>query len=136
MDSGDLDERLDGELRRLPRPRAPRSLLPRVLAATVDHGLAASATGWFTWPLRWRITSLTVMLAVAAVAWMFLTAPPQGVANAVQNAGEIATVVRAFWEVMLQPVVTYLFVLGISLTLACALAWAALDVALGGASQQ
>jgi hypothetical protein len=37
---------------------------------------------------------------------------------------------------MLQPVATYLFVLGVTLALACALAWAALDAALGGASHR
>jgi hypothetical protein len=52
------------------------------------------------------------------------------------RANEIATVARVFWEVLAQPVATYLFVLGISLALACALAWAALEAALGGASHR
>ena len=51
-------------------------------------------------------------------------------------AGEVATLLRVFWDVMLQPVATYIFVLGVSLALACALAWAALEAALGGASQR
>jgi len=136
MDFGDLDERLDRELRQLPEPRAPRTLLPRVLAATVNRGAPASATGWVTWTLGWRMASVAALLALASGVWMFLAAPPQGVTDAAETAGEIATVVRALWEVMLQPVATYLFVLGMSLTLACALAWAAFEVALGGAAHR
>jgi hypothetical protein len=136
MDPVDLDERLDQELRQLPQPRAPRSLLPRVLAATVDRQGHASATGWFTWPLGWRIASLALLAAVIAGAWMLPAALPSGVGDAAQTAGEVATVMRVMWDVMLQPVATYLFVLGVSLALACALAWAALEAALGGASHR
>ena len=134
MDPVDLDERLDQELRQLPPPRAPRSLLPRVLAATVER--QGHATGWFTWPLGWRVASLALLAAVVAGASMLPTALPSGVGNAAQTAGEVATVVRVMWDVMLQPVATYLFVLGVSLALACALAWAALEAALGGASHR
>jgi hypothetical protein len=136
MDFGDLDERLDRDLRQLPPPRAPRTLLPRVLAATVNRGTAARATGWFTWPLAWRMASVAALITLAAGAWMFFTAPPQAVSNAAASAGEVATVARALWDVLLQPVATYLFVLGVSLALACALAWAALEVALGGAAHR
>jgi len=52
------------------------------------------------------------------------------------QAGDVATVVRVLWEVLAQPVASYLFVLGVSLALACALAWAALEAALGGASHR
>jgi hypothetical protein len=136
MDPVDLDERLDQKLRQLPQPRAPRSLLPRVLAATVDRQAYASATGWFTWPLGWRIASLALLAAVVAGVSLLPTVLPQGVGDAAQTAGEVATVMRVMWDVMLQPVATYLFVLGVSLALACALAWAALEAALGGASHR
>lgn len=136
MDSGDLDERLDRVLRELPRPRAPRTLVPRVLAATVDRPSTATATGWLTWPLGWRIASVVALVALAAGAFMLLSAPPQAVSNAAGTASEVATVARALWEVLLQPIATYLFVLGISLAFACALGWAALEVALGGASHR
>jgi hypothetical protein len=136
MDPADLDERLDRELRDLPAPRAPKTLLPRVLAATVDRDARAAASGWLTWTLNWRIASVAVLIAIAAAASAFLSAPPRGVSEAAQTAGEVATVVRVLWEVMLQPVATYLFVLGVTLALACALAWAALDAALGGVSHR
>ena len=136
MDPVDLDARLDRELRELPAPGAPRTLLPRVLAATVDRDVRASATGWLTWSLNRRLASVVALIALAAAAWLLLTAPPRGFSDAAETAGEVATVVRVLWEVMLQPVATYLFVLGITLALACALAWAALDAALGGASHR
>jgi hypothetical protein len=136
MDPADLDARLDRELKALPAPRAPRTLLPRVLAATVQRPAGARATGWFTWPLGWRIASIAaVALAVAGFS-MLVATPPERVSAAADTASEVATVLRVFWNVMFQPVATYIFVLGISLALACALAWAALEAALGGASQR
>ena len=136
MDPVDLDDRLDRELKGLPQPQAPRTLLPRVLAATVHAEARPAATGWFTWPLAWRIASVVVLAALTAGASMFVSAPPEGLTSAAQTAGEVATVARVLWDVMAQPLATYLFVLGVSLALACALAWAALEAALGGASQR
>ena len=136
MDPADLDRRLDRELRGLPQPRAPRTLLPRVLAATVSLEARRAASGWSTWPLAWRIAASAALVVFAAAVSMLFSAPPAGVSRAAETAGEVATVVRVVWEVMLQPVATYLFVLGISVALACALAWAALEAALGGASQR
>ena len=135
MDPVDLDTQLDRELRALPAPRAPRTLLPRVMAATVQNPAAARASGWFTWPVAWRIASVAAVVFAAAGVWMFAATPPERVSEAANAAGEVATLLRVFWDVMFQPVATYIFVLGISLALACALAWAALEAALGGASQ-
>jgi type IV secretory pathway VirB2 component (pilin) len=129
----DLDRRLDRELARLSRPRAPQSLLPRVLAATT---LRPAATGWFTWPKEWRVASVAAMTAlVAAAAWL-LSAPPEPVSGMAQSAGQAATTVRVLWDVVLEPAATYLAIIGIVLTLICAAAWAALEVALGGASHR
>lgn len=136
MDPVDLDARLDHELHDLPAPRAPRTLLPRILAATVERAPQLQPTGWFTWPLAWRIASVVLLLAAGGGAWMLFAAPPAPVSHAAETAGEIATVARVLWDVMAQPIASYLFVLGISLALACALAWAALEAALGGASHR
>ena len=136
MDPVDVDERLDQALRTLPQPRAPQTLLPRVLAATVDREPRAAATGWSTWPLAWRVVSSLALVVFGVLASQVFSSPPPALSGAAEQAGEIATVARVLWEVMLQPVATYLFILGISLALACALAWAALEAALGGASQR
>jgi len=136
MDPVDLDDRLDRELKALPRPRAPRTLLPRVLEMTVAQPPHAAASGWSTWPLAWRLASIVALLVVIGGGYVMASAPPARLSNAAERAGEVATVARVFWDVMAQPVATYLFVLGISLALACALAWAALEAALGGASHR
>lgn len=133
MDPADLEQRLDRELKQLPRLRAPQTLLPRILAATVD---APRPTGWLTWPLLWQGGSAAVLIAFAAGLWLLAAAPPRPVTDVARTAGEAATVMRAFWEVLLQPVATYVLALGMGLTLACALAWAAFELALGGASQR
>ncbi len=134
MDPAEVDRLLDRELADLPRPRAPRTLLPRVMAAAAAP--AHAATGWFTWPRAWQAASVAAALAVTAlVAWLAM-APPAGVVNAAQGAGQALAVVRVLWDVLVQPAAVYLFVIGILFTLACAAAWAALDAALGGASQR
>ena len=136
MDPVDRDAQLDAALEALPKPRAPHTLVPRVLAATIEREPRASATGWSTWPPGWRIASVAAVVVLVVLASRVLSAPPPAVSGAAERAGEAATVVRVLWEVMLQPVATYLFILGISLALGCALAWAALEAALGGASQR
>jgi hypothetical protein len=135
MDPADLDAQLDRELKGLPGPRAPRTLLPRVLAATAAATARGPATGWLTWPFAWRLASVAVAMLVAAGLWLVVITPPEQVSAAATTAGEVATVLRVFWDVMFQPVATYIFILGLSLALACALAWAALEAALGGASR-
>jgi hypothetical protein len=135
MEPADLDARLDRELRDLPPPRAPRTLLPRVLAATADR-VHPAPSGWFTWPLAWRVASAVLLVVAGGFAWMLLSAPPEPLSHAAETAGNVATVARVLWDVMAQPIASYLFVLGISLALACALAWAALEAALGGASHR
>ena len=133
MDPVDLDRRLDRELSGLPRVRAPLTLLPRVLAATAMRA-PAPATGWLTWPRSWQAASIAALVALVAGASWLLSAPPAPVSEMAQSAGQAATTVRVLWDVLLQPAATYLFAIGLILTLICAAAWAALEVALGGAS--
>lgn len=132
-----LERLLDRELKGLPAPRAPQTLLPRVMAAAArDQVQAAPATGWSTWTPAWQAASVAMLLLlVATISWL-VSAPPARVVETTRTAGEIAALMRVFWDVLLQPVATYIFVLGLSLTLACAAAWAALELALGGASHQ
>jgi len=137
MDPADLEQLLHRELKRLPQPRAPRTLLPRVLAATLDGGsAAAAATGWSTWSQGWQAASVAALLALLTGVWMLVGAAPSEVTNATRAASETATVVRVFWQVLFGPIAVYMAVLGVALTLACAAAWAAFEVALGGASHR
>ena len=136
MDPADLDRLLDQELAALPAPRAPRTLLPRVMAAAAAAAEPAPPveTGWSTWPRAWQAAAASVVLICgAAVAWLVF-APPAPVAKAAQSAGETVAVMRVIWDALLQPASAYLLVLGVSFALACAAVWAALEAALGGAS--
>lgn len=136
MDPNDLERLLGRELKQLPAPRAPQTLLPRVMAATVPQAHAPAATGWATWSAAWQAATVGILLLlVAALSWL-VAAPPAPVAAATRTAGETAAVMRLFWDVLLQPVATYIFVVGVALALACAAAWAAFEVALGGATHQ
>jgi hypothetical protein len=136
-DLADLERLLDRELKGLPTPRAPQTLMPRVMAAvSAGQRGAVPATGWSTWSPAWQASSVGVLLLlVATIAWLY-SMPPAPVVETTRTAGEVAAVMRVFWDVLLQPVATYIFVLGVSLALACAAAWAAFELALGGASHQ
>lgn len=68
MLGADLERHVASELRRLPYPSAPATLLPRVLAAV--QAWAARPwyeRAWLTWPVGWQVASV-VLFAVAAVA--------------------------------------------------------------------
>ena len=136
MDRADLDELLDRELKALPRPHAPHTLLPRVLAAAARHPSVSPATGWFTWAWSRRVASLAAFAVLLVVAYLLGTEPPAAVASAAATAADIATVMRVFRDVLFQPVAVYFFALGILFALTCAAAWAVMEVALGGVSQR
>ena len=51
LDEIDLERLVDRELKRLPQPRAPRSLLPRVMAAVAEpRPLKWYSRPWLAWP--------------------------------------------------------------------------------------
>ena len=153
MNPVDLQQLVDRELKRLPTPKAPDTLLRRVLAVTVERpALPWYRRAWTAWPRQWQVASVAALLAVAVglwfaipllqnasadAAWRSATAVPDRAVALSHRAGEIAAIVRLFWRLLLQPVAVYLFALAISLSLACALIWTALErLALGGAQQQ
>ena len=92
MPFADLEQRVDRELRRLPAPRAPHTLLPRVLAAVeawVNRPWYTRA--WFTWPLGWQVASVALLVLAVAGVWMLPPAPPSVVVTT--NAGRVL-----FWD--------------------------------------
>jgi hypothetical protein len=150
MNPVDLQELVDRELKRLPGPRAPRTLLPRVLAATVDRPpMPWYREAWTVWPRAWQAASVVMLAAIGAGIWFALpwvqqwlpsapsvAAVPDRAVAAGRTASEIATVVRVFWRVVLEPVAVYLFALAVSFALACAVIWTALErLTLGGAQR-
>jgi hypothetical protein len=146
----DLERFVDAELKRLPTPRAPRTLLPRVLAAAAaQQQHARPARGWSLWPRGWQFAGGVVAAALLVGLWKLAAFAQPVIAQLVsidgfdraasftRSADEAATVVRVLWEVLLQPVATYVSILAITFALACALLWTAVErLAPGGASQR
>ena len=73
MDPVDLERLIDRELRSLPAPRAPRTLLPAVMAAAnkVANRPWYSRT-WLQWPVGWQLASAVVLLGVVAAGSVVL----------------------------------------------------------------
>ena len=120
MSFDDLERRVHEELRRLPAPLAPSTLLPRVLAA-VDAlaGRPWYARAWFTWPLAWQLTSAVALTLAVYGTWMLPPLPPSIVA--MSSAGGV------LWRTIIQPLLGYVAGLVVLMGLACALFGAALN---------
>jgi hypothetical protein len=141
MDPADLERLVDADLRALPAPRAPRTLLPRVMAA-----VEASAQRpwymrrWLTWPAGWQVASVALLLLVAGGAAMLLPAVQDAVrastfvsdvrgdvASIAQTVEVATTTTRVLWRSLLAPVVPYAFGLVLLMCLACAIFGTALN---------
>src|SRR5688500_5834544 len=73
MDPADLERLVARELRALPAPRAPRTLLPRVLAAADTSARRPwYSRAWMTWPAAWQAVSVLVLIAGISGAALLL----------------------------------------------------------------
>ena len=153
MEPDDLQQLVDGELKRLPAPGAPPTLLPRVLASTIGRTPAPwYARPWLAWPRAWQIASATLLVAIGVGLSTLVAAvqrAPGPVASRVAAGvpgrirvwtgafSQAATLMRVLWQVLLEPAAFWLLVVTVSLSLACAVLWSALERdAVGGASHQ
>ncbi len=145
MNPDELRQLIGDELKRLPTPRAPTSLLPRVLAATSARHSPFYTRPWLAWPRGWQLASVGLALAVAfgcflladSVSWAALTQAHATVEKGVDSLEAAATVARLGWKFLLAPALFVSLVFVVSLSLAGAAIWVVLErVALGGASQQ
>jgi hypothetical protein len=146
-----LERLVHAELRRLPLPRAPHTLLPRVMAA-VDRWARRPwyAREWFTWPLGWQAASVALLAALLAAGAILLpgvqdaaraltaTRPVTDVlaaaASLIETVDTAVSLTVTLWRALVRPVALYAFVLATLLCLACAGFGAALGrVALGRA---
>src|SRR4051812_27753738 len=115
-----LERHVHGELRRLPLPGAPPTLLPRILAAVDAWARKPWYTrAWFTWPIGWQIASIVSVVLAAIGLWMLPSAPPALVVTT--SAG------RVLWRTMVEPFLVYAFVIIVLMCLACAAFGAALS---------
>jgi hypothetical protein len=125
--SSDLEITLGRELRQLPSPRAPHTLLPRVLAAVNAWTRRPwYERAWFTWPLGWQIASAATLVLLVAGGGMLLTgardaavaaaspfsAPAIGeVASLAGRAVVAVNAAAVLWRAIGQPFVPYVFAL-------------------------
>jgi len=150
MDPRSPDDVVHGALRRLKPPRAPSTLVPRVLAAIAERDRAAlhdpGPWTWFTWPLAWKAASIAALVVLAAgLAWL-QPGVPGILEGSISGAGAritplleataaVVSVMSIVWEAFLQPIVGYLLVWIVLMSAACAAFGAAVGrVALGGPS--
>jgi hypothetical protein len=137
--SMDLETIVGRELRQLPAPRAPHTLMPRVLAAVrawTERPWYERA--WFSWPLGWQVASAAALILIGmllplarnmAVAAVSPFAAPM-MSELVDVAGRTVVAVNAasvLWRALFQPVIPYVFGLAMMMCLACVAFGAALN---------
>jgi hypothetical protein len=141
MNEQDLERVTQRELQRLPAPRAPHSLLPRVMAA-VDAWAARPwyTRAWFTWPAGWQAASIAAVALVVTGAVLVgphvqaaassMLAAVQLVAGGVTDAAPVETTAngaRILWRTLLEPLATYALVVIVLMFVACAVFGTALN---------
>lgn len=152
MHPDELARLVDRELKRLASPRAPDTLLPRVMTAVQARPARTGAVGWwYRWPIPVRVLSAAASVAVlAGLLWFWpamqaqlaaalagTTAARFGVVlDVFRQAAAISTALDALWRTVLQPLSSVVLPLVLLMWAACAAFGAALGrVALGGATQ-
>ena len=149
----DFDEQLERELRELPGPRAPETLLPRVLLAVAEADARPwYSRAWVTWPRGLQVASAAFLALIVAGLWSMAPSGLQGIADVVspaasnvwtrlgplvQQAQQVATLGRVLWDVLLGPIAAHALVLTVLIGFFCALFWTAVTrLALGEAASQ
>jgi hypothetical protein len=141
MDPADLERLIDHELRKLPAPRAPRTLLPRIMAAAKETAERPWYTrAWLTWPVGWQLASAMVLMGViagaavllpqiqdAAATLTFIADARGEVASSARGVESVTTAVRVLWRTIVAPVVPYAVGLVTLMCAACAVFGTALN---------
>ena len=135
-DFGSLEQRASDRLRTLRTVRAPRTLLPSVLAAVAAaRALPWYSRPWLSWPVALQALSIVLVAALGTAAWSLWTdARAIGV---IQQLRQATSAVRVLWDVLIGPIAMFVLAVTVIVSLACAAAWTAVrHVALGGASSR
>jgi hypothetical protein len=135
MHPADLEALVDRSLRRLPAPRAPRTLLPRVMAAVQQWSRRPwYERAWFTWPLWGQAASLAALALLLAGTILVLpdvlsrtveaaapvTSAVVSRAAVVTHSVDVAAAAAAIvWRTLVEPVLPYVFAIAVLMFLAC-----------------
>ena len=150
MDPDDLERIVDRELKKLPAPRAPHTLVPRVMASVQAWSDRPwYRRPWLTWPTGWQIASMAALLALIAGGSLLVPAAQAAAGDVVSpvaatvlsdvaavagRAETTTSVARVLWRTLIRPVALYGFILVLLMWVACAVFGVALDrVAFGKA---
>jgi hypothetical protein len=133
-DTADLDRRLDEALRRMEAPQAPRTLLPRVMAATrLSARVPWYRSEWRRWPLGWQLASGVATAAILALAldpsprpgpttWMLENAGALDSAGWMARQVEVAVAAgEALWLGVGEPIVPVVVALAMLMGVQCVL---------------
>ena len=150
MDPVELERWVDSELKRLPDPPAPATLMPRVLEAVrAPRADVAAPRSWLTWPLTEQLASavaLVLVLAAAAGLWLVareplmaaLSLPVTSVGGRVdevhRQAYDLALAARVLWRVLEPFTVGLVAVVAIAVAACAAIGAALRTLVLGGTS--
>jgi hypothetical protein len=128
----DLERLVDRELRRLPTPRAPQTLLPRVMHAVQAQAHRPWYTrAWVTWPIGWQIVSVAALAAIVAGGAVLLPHARTAVATIAaafasddvtavsQQVAETTSGAGILWRTLLSPLLSYVFGIVVLMVLAC-----------------
>jgi hypothetical protein len=143
MHPADLEAVVHRELRQLPSPGAPPTLLPCVLTTVRAWSRRPwYERAWLTWPMTWQAASVAALILVVAggvtliphaatgadrVASMFASDMIGSLSTVANVAEATATAARALWRAMIRPLAPYAFALVALMCLACGLFGTALN---------
>lgn len=136
MEPSELGVRVDRALRTLPTPRAPVTLLPRVLEAARQLARRPWYTrAWVTWPGAWQAASVVALLSILVALGLYfpdMSGDVAGLASrtvgtllaplAERTAGLRISVEAAevLWRSLVHPVTRFLLVPFVVMWIACA----------------
>ena len=144
MTPAELEQLVDRTLRQLPLPRAPHTLVPRVMSAVQVWASRPWYTrGWFTWPAGWQAALIVALILLAGASAVLLPGAWAAAGGERMSAltggftGDVAALARRIevtantaqvvWRVLFQPFMAYLFGLVALMCIACAAFGAALN---------
>jgi hypothetical protein len=127
VNSFELERFVSRQLHALPAPRAPLTLLPRVLAAARAWSKRPWYTReWFAWPLGWQLGSIAMLMLTIVGGFGLVPAIQSFIADATPSFGPTFEIdlprfagglhvsvnaLRVIWRALVQPFLPYAFVL-------------------------
>jgi NADH:ubiquinone oxidoreductase subunit 6 (subunit J) len=124
-DNDELEAQVDRELRRLALPRAPHTLLPRVMAAVEAWAQRPWYTrAWFSWPAQWRVASLVPLVVFIYAVWSWNPPPAPPTLVAATDAS------RVVWGALIEPLLPFILLVVVLMGVVCAAVALALNYVL------